>query len=102
AIIPAAAKREEPAMDEVILHGGLIIAKMLKREGVEVVFTLSGGHVAAIYDGCVREGIRVMDTRHEQVAVHAAEGWAKVTRKPGVALLTAGPGVTDGITGIAN
>jgi acetolactate synthase I/II/III large subunit len=89
-------------MDEVILHGGLIIAKMLKQAGVEVVFTLSGGHVAAIYDGCIREGIRVMDTRHEQVAVHAAEGWAKVTRQPGVALLTAGPGVTDGITGIAN
>jgi acetolactate synthase-1/2/3 large subunit len=89
-------------MDEVILHGGLLVAKMLKREGVEVVFTLSGGHIASIYDGCVREGIRVMDTRHEQVAVHAAEGWARVTRTPGVALLTAGPGVTDGITGIAN
>ncbi|WIG60560.1 MAG: acetolactate synthase [Ktedonobacterales bacterium] len=89
-------------MDEVMAHGGLLIAEMLKREGVEVVFTLSGGHVAAIYDGCLRRGIRVMDTRHEQVAVHAAEGWAKVTRQPGVALLTAGPGVTDGITGIAN
>jgi acetolactate synthase-1/2/3 large subunit len=89
-------------MDEVILHGGLLVAKMLKREGVEVVFTLSGGHIASIYDGCVREGIRVLDTRHEQVAVHAAEGWAKVTRTPGVALVTAGPGVTDGITGIAN
>ena len=89
-------------MDEVMVHGGLLIAEMLHREGVEVVFTLSGGHVAAIYDGCLRRGIRVVDTRHEQVAVHAAEGWAKVTRTPGVALLTAGPGVTDGITGIAN
>jgi acetolactate synthase-1/2/3 large subunit len=78
------------------------VAHALKQEGVEVVFTLSGGHVAAIYDGCVREGIRVMDTRHEQAAVHAAEGWAKVTRRPGVALLTAGPGITDGVTGIAN
>ena len=58
--------------------------------------------MAGIYDGCLREGIRVVDTRHEQAAVHAAEGWAKVTRKPGVALLTAGPGVTDGITGVAN
>src|SRR5579863_4373368 len=77
-------------------------SKILKREGVEVVFTLSGGHIAAIYDGCLREGIRVVDTRHEQAAVHAAEGWAKSTRKPGVALLTAGPGVTDGITGVAN
>ena len=89
-------------MEEVMVHGGMLIAKTLKRAGVEVVFTLSGGHIAAIYDGCVREGIRVMDTRHEQVAVHAAEGWAKVTRRPGVALLTAGPGVTDGVTGIAN
>jgi acetolactate synthase I/II/III large subunit len=85
-----------------LIHGGWLIAKILKREGVEVVFTLSGGHIAAIYDGCLREGIRVVDTRHEQAAVHAAEGWAKSTRTPGVALLTAGPGVTDGITGVAN
>ncbi len=85
-----------------MIHGGWLVAKILKREGVEVVFTLSGGHIAGIYDGCVREGIRVVDTRHEQAAVHAAEGWAKATRKPGVALLTAGPGVTDGVTGVAN
>ncbi|MBA2284176.1 MAG: acetolactate synthase [Ktedonobacteraceae bacterium] len=85
-----------------ITHGGQLVARILKREGVEVVFTLSGGHIAAIYDGCMREGIRVVDTRHEQAAVHAAEGWAKCTRTPGVALLTAGPGVTDGITGVAN
>src|SRR5947209_14957954 len=84
------------------IHGGMAVAKILKREGVEVVFTLSGGHIAAIYDGCMREGIRVVDTRHEQAAGHAAEGWAKATRKPGVARLTAGPGVTDGITGVAN
>jgi acetolactate synthase-1/2/3 large subunit len=89
-------------MHDPMTHGGMLIAHILKREGVEVVFTLSGGHIAAIYDGCVREGIRVMDTRHEQVAVHAAEGWARVTRQPGVALLTAGPGVTDGVTGVAN
>jgi acetolactate synthase I/II/III large subunit len=85
-----------------LLHGGWLVARALKKEGVEVVFTLSGGHIAGIYDGCVREGIRVVDTRHEQAAVHAAEGWAKCTRKPGVALLTAGPGVTDGVTGVAN
>ncbi|WP_165423540.1 acetolactate synthase [Ktedonosporobacter rubrisoli] len=85
-----------------LIHGGWLVARALKREGVEVVFTLSGGHIAGIYDGCIREGIRVVDTRHEQAAVHAAEGWAKVTRKPGVALLTAGPGVTDGVTGVAN
>src|SRR5579859_7204514 len=96
------AKERIHAMQDVMSHGGMLVAKILKREGVEVVFTLSGGHIASIYDGCVREGIRVMDTRHEQVAVHAAEGWARVTRRPGVALLTAGPGVTDGVTGIAN
>lgn len=85
-----------------MIHGGWLVAQTLKKEGVEVVFTLSGGHIAAIYDGCLREGIRVVDVRHEQAAVHAAEGWAKCTRKPGVALLTAGPGVTDGVTGVAN
>lgn len=85
-----------------MIHGGWLVAKILKREGIDTVFTLSGGHIAAIYDGCLREDIRVVDTRHEQAAVHAAEGWAKCTRKPGVALLTAGPGVTDGITGVAN
>ncbi len=85
-----------------MIHGGWLVAQALKKEGVEVVFTLSGGHIAAIYDGCLREGIRVIDTRHEQAAVHAAEGWAKCTHKPGVALLTAGPGVTDGVTGVAN
>src|SRR6266567_701928 len=92
--------RRSPFMG--LIHGGWLVAKTLKQEGVEVVFTLSGGHIAAIYDGCLREGIRVVDTRHEQAAVHAAEGWAKATRKPGVALLTAGPGVTDGVTGVAN
>jgi len=85
-----------------MIHGGWLVAQALKKEGVEAVFTLSGGHIAAIYDGCLREGIRVIDTRHEQAAVHAAEGWAKCTRTPGVALLTAGPGVTDGVTGVAN
>src|SRR5437763_5838677 len=85
-----------------MIHGGWIVAKMLIREGVEVVFTLSGGHIAAIYDGCKREGIRVVESRHGQAAVHAAEGWAECTRTPGVAILTAGPGVTDGVTGVAN
>src|SRR2546428_12033952 len=85
-----------------MIHGGWVGAKILKREGGEVVFNLSGGHIAAIYDCCVREGIRVVDTRHEQAAVHAAEGWAKCTRTPGVALLSAGPGVTECVTGVSN
>ena len=85
-----------------MLVGGHIVARQLKSEGVDCLFTLCGGHVAPIYDGCLRYGIDIIDTRHEQAAVHAADGWARLTRKPGVAILTAGPGVTDGVTGVAN
>jgi len=85
------------------MHGGQIAAKALKAAGVECVFTLSGGHVMAIYDGCIDEGIQVIDVRHEQAAVHAADAWARLNPgKVGVAILTAGPGATDGVTGIAN
>ncbi len=84
------------------LIGGHLIARQLAAEGVSCVFTLCGGHVAPIYDGCLREGIDLVDTRHEQAAVHAADGWARLTRSAGVAVLTAGPGVTDGVTGVAN
>src|SRR5918996_603106 len=83
-------------------HGGHLAAAVLKREGVEQLFTLSGGHIAPIYDGCAAEGIRIVDFRHEQAAAHAADGWARVTGRPGVAAVTAGPGVTDAVTGIAN
>ena len=85
------------------MHGGQLAAKALKAAGVECVFTLSGGHVMAIYDGCLDEGIKVVDVRHEQAAVHAADAWARLhPGKIGVAILTAGPGVTDGVTGVAN
>ena len=83
-------------------HGGHLIAQALKNEGVRYLFTLSGGHIAPIYDGCVDLGIEVIDFRHEQAATHCADGWARVTLQPGVAAVTAGPGVTDGVTGIAN
>ncbi len=84
-------------------HGGRLAAKTLKAAGVECVFTLSGGHVMGIYDGCIDEGIRVIDVRHEQAATHAADAWARLNPgKVGVAILTAGPGVTDGVTGVAN
>ena len=82
--------------------GGHAVARTLKEAGCNVVFTLCGGHVAPIYDGCVEFGIAVVDTRHEQAAVHAADAHARLTRGLGVAILTAGPGVTDGVTGIAN
>ncbi len=84
------------------LHGGRIVARALKAEGVTHVFTLCGGHVMPIYDGCLDVGIRVVDTRHEQTAAHAADGWARVTGQPGVAVVTAGPGLTDAVTGVAS
>ncbi len=84
-------------------HGGKLAARCLAAAGVECVFTLSGGHVMGIYDGCIDEGIDVIDVRHEQAAVHAADAWARLhPGKVGVAILTAGPGVTDGVTGVAN
>ena len=85
-----------------IFVGGHIIARQLKAEGTTCIFTLCGGHIAPIYDGCLREGIDIIDTRHEQAAVHAADGWSRLTRGCGVAVITAGPGVTDGVTGVAN
>jgi acetolactate synthase-1/2/3 large subunit len=85
-----------------MIHGGRLLAKALKAEGVEVFFTLCGGHIQAIYDGCLDEGIRVVDTRHEQSAAHAADGWARSTGRPGVCGVTAGPGVTDAVTAVAN
>lgn len=87
----------------IMSHGGRLAAKALKAAGVECVFTLSGGHVMGIYDGCIDEGIRVVDVRHEQAATHAADAWARLNPgRVGVAILTAGPGVTDGVTGVAN
>jgi acetolactate synthase-1/2/3 large subunit len=84
------------------LHGGHLLAKRLKAHGVTKLFTLSGGHLFSIYDGCREEGIDIVDVRHEQSAAFAAEGWAKVTRQPGVCALTAGPGVTNGMSAIAS
>ena len=83
------------------VHGGKLVARALADRGVSKLFTLSGGHLFSIYDGCVAEGIDLIDTRHEQAAAWAAEGYAKATRKPGVAALTAGPGVTNGMSAIA-
>jgi acetolactate synthase-1/2/3 large subunit len=84
------------------VHGGRLVAKRLKAHGVTKLFTLSGGHLFSIFDGCREEGIDLVDVRHESAATFAAEGWAKVTRQPGVAALTAGPGVTNGMSAIAS
>ena len=83
-------------------HGGRLVARRLKAHGVSHLFTLSGGHLFSIYDGCREEGIAIVDVRHESTAAFAAEGWAKVTREPGVCALTAGPGVTNGISAMAS
>jgi acetolactate synthase-1/2/3 large subunit len=81
-------------------HGGQVAAEVLRRRGIDTVFTLSGGHLFPLYDGIRDRGMRLVDTRHEQTATFAAEGWGKVTRRLGVAALTAGPGVTNGMSAI--
>ncbi len=78
------------------------MAQAIAAEGVDVVFTLSGGHVMPIYEGCRREGVRVVDVRHEQSAAHAAEAWGRVRRSCGVAVVTAGPGITGTVTAVAS
>jgi acetolactate synthase-1/2/3 large subunit len=83
-------------------HGGRLLARRLRAHGVSRLFTLSGGHLFSVYDGCRAEGIEIVDVRHEQTAAFAAEGWAKVTREPGVCALTAGPGVTNGMSAMAS
>src|ERR671926_170742 len=85
-----------------MVHGGRLVAAALRRHGVTHLFTLCGGHIQAIYDGCLDEQIRVIDVRHEQTAGHAADAYARVTGKPGVCVVTAGPGVTDVVTAVAN
>jgi thiamine pyrophosphate-dependent acetolactate synthase large subunit-like protein len=83
-------------------HGGAQAVAAARRHGVQTMFTLSGGHVFPLYDGAVHAEppMRILDVRHEQTAVFAAEATARLTRVPGLAVLTAGPGVTNGISGI--
>lgn len=81
--------------------GGRLAAHTLEQAGVKILFGLCGGHVAEILDACMETDIRIVDTRHEQAAVHMAEGWARSTGRPGVALVTAGPGVVNAFPGMA-
>ena len=92
----------QTATEKSMISGGHLVAKALKNEGVDTIFTLCGGHIIDIYDGCVDEGIRIIDVRHEQVAAHAADGYARQTQKTGCVVTTAGPGCTNAVTGIAN
>lgn len=84
------------------ITGGAAVARVLKQLGVRNIFGLHGGHVDPIFQGCYDEGIRIVDTRHEQAAGHMADAWARLTGEPGVAVVTAGPGVTDIVTAVAN
>ncbi len=83
------------------VSGGMLLARQLQREGVKYVFALCGGHINPIFAGCAEMGMPVIDVRHEQAAAHAAAGWARATGEPGAAIVTAGPGLTDAISGIA-
>ena len=82
-------------------HGGLAVSKALKALGVDRIFTLSGGHIFPIFDGCKQDGIQIIDVRHEQTAAFAAEAHARLTRSLGVAVVTAGPGVTNVMSPLA-
>ncbi len=84
------------------MHGGDIVADALKAQGVQFLFTLCGGHISPILVGCKERGIRVIDTRHEATAVFAADAMARLTGRPGVAAVTAGPGLTNTITAVKN
>ncbi|MDB5399406.1 MAG: Thiamine pyrophosphate-requiring enzyme, partial [Rhodopila sp.] len=92
---------QQKQRDEGVVSGGRLVAMALKNEGVDTIFTLCGGHIIDIYDGCIDEGIRIVDVRHEQVAAHAADGYARQTGKLGCVVTTAGPGCTNAVTGIA-
>jgi acetolactate synthase-1/2/3 large subunit len=84
------------------MHGGDLIASVLQAQGTQFLFTLCGGHISPILVGCKQRGIRVIDTRHEATAVFAADAVARLTGEPGVAAVTAGPGLTNTITAVKN
>src|ERR1700730_15895817 len=92
---------QRKSRDASLISGGHLVAKALRAEGVDTIFTLCGGHIIDIYDGCLDEGIRIVDVRHEQTAAHAADGYARQTGKLGCVVTTAGPGCTNAVTGIA-
>ncbi len=93
---------DQAAKNGSAVHGGRLVAQAMRSRGVSKLFTLSGGHLFSIYDGCKEEGVDVIDARHEQSAAFAAIGWAKATREPGICALTAGCGVTNGMSAIAS
>ena len=101
AILTADDTLARKSADPNAISGGHLVAKALKNEGVDTIFTLCGGHIIDIYDGCLDEGIRIVDVRHEQTAAHAADGYARQTGGLGCVVTTAGPGCTNAVTGVA-
>src|SRR3990170_3389996 len=97
-----AARIGRSALNMATIDGGAVVVRMLQAAGVDTVFTLHGGHLDAIYQSAMDAGLKLIDTRHEQAAGHAADGWARTTGRLGVAMVTAGPGVTDVVTAVAN
>ena len=87
-------------MDKII--GGKLAAEALIERDVDYIFSLSGGHITPIYQFLENSKITIFDTRHEQAAVFMAEAWARMNRKPAVAMVTAGPGFTNALSGIAS
>src|SRR5512133_2324011 len=100
---PTADAPENPAPAEVTRHAGPPAPAAARAHAAETMFTLSGAHVFPMYDGAVKAEppMRLLDVRHEQTAAFAAEATGKLTRVPGLAVLTAGPGVTNGVSAIA-
>jgi acetolactate synthase-1/2/3 large subunit len=84
------------------MHGGELVVQQLEKEGVDIIFTLSGGHTAHVYEACDRHGVRLLDVRHEAAAAHMAEAYGRLTGTPGICLVTAGPGFTNALTGVQN
>jgi len=84
------------------IHGGQMVVKALQKEGASHIFSISGGHLAPIYDACIDSDLCLEHTRHEQAAVMMADAWARITGQPGVAIVTAGPGFTNSLTSVAN
>jgi acetolactate synthase-1/2/3 large subunit len=84
------------------LDGGELLIRMLEHAGIREFFTLHGGHLDSILMAAQAHGFRITDTRHEQAAVQAADGWARTTGRPGVVIVTAGPGVADAVSGVVN
>jgi len=84
------------------VNGGEMLVRILEKEGVKQIYGLHGGHIDPIFQACADHGIAIYDTRHEAAAGHMAEGWARLTGDPGVVVITAGPGVTNVVTAVAD